>query len=785
MKRRRFGRAFRSSPGILAALRRRVPRFGSLRQRITVLFASLFAGVLALVVILAGQGLSHFAEASAARDLAANARVFDEILRLQSRQMRDQTDVLARDFGFREAVATADQATIASALASLKLRAGSDAAFVLTLDGELIAAAGSDPLDPVRLWSRLDAGMTNGIIKLGKHHALAAASPIEAPDVMGWLVIAQRLDGGELDRLVELAAISLKASVLDQAQQSPGLRSAVPGKVFEIAGQQRSLVLITGLPTLQDGITPQLVLRHNLAESLVGYARLEWLLAGLALGGMAVVLWLSARVARSVTSPLNQLDAAAQLIGEGRHVNLRLETGDEIERLAESFNQMVTAIDERERQIIHVGLHDGLTDLPNRKLFTQNLDNVLARRRSDEQVLVAYVDLDDFKLINDTLGHPAGDALLRGLAEHLRADLPDAVIARIGGDEFAILIDAIKSDTSLGSLAEKLSHSFKQVIDFNGQQMQCSASLGMAVAPGDGSDGTTLMKNADLALYRAKSDGKAKYHFFEPALDELARQRRQLEIDLRLAIKEGGFELFFQPLYAVAERRVAGFEALIRWNHPEHGQISPADFIPLAEETGLIVPLGEWVIREACRIAAQWPADVGVAVNVSPKQFTCAGLAATVMQALAVTGLEPHRLELEITESIFIADTERTLVTLHALRNLGVRIALDDFGTGYSSLSYLRSFPFNKLKIDRSFVRDLGTEGNAHAVIRAITALADALGMETLAEGVEEVAQFDILHREGCQYIQGFLFSRPVSAAKVPALLDDSIGYQRLIGAAA
>ncbi|BBB09291.1 diguanylate cyclase/phosphodiesterase [Sphingopyxis sp. EG6] len=281
------------------------------------------------------------------------------------------------------------------------------------------------------------------------------------------------------------------------------------------------------------------------------------------------------------------------------------------------------------------------------------------------------------------------------------------------------------------------------------------------------------MKNADLALYRAKRDGKSTYQFFERSLDEQARYRRQMELDLRLAIRDGGFELHFQPLYSLQEERLKAFEALIRWPHPERGMISPAEFIPLAEETGLIVQIGEWVVREACRQAASWPGDLAVAVNISPKQFLSPNLATVVLSALATSGLPATRLELEITESIFISNVERTLDALHGLRKLGVRIALDDFGTGYSSLSYLRSFPFDKLKIDQSFVRDLTAGGNANAVIRAITTLADALGMETLAEGVEDEAQAEILRQEGCRQIQGYLLSRPINARAVHEFIDE------------
>lgn len=759
-------------------------RFGSLRARIALLYAALFTLVLGVVVTLSIGGLARFGEASAARDLAANARVFDEILAVRARQMGDQADVLARDFGFREAVATGDRATIASALDSLKMRVRADTAFVLTLEGGVLADNPDVMTASDAIWTRLDEGDRQGIIRsVRSGFALAAAAPIEAPDLIGWLVIAQPLDRTELDRLVELAPIALEAQVIDASRQPAWLRNAADKTILEQQEAERFLYHISDLAVLQDEINPRLVLRHSLDKSLTAYASLQRWLIVLAASGIALVLGLSWKVARSVTEPLQQLDAATRLIGEGREIALSIGTGDEIERLAESFNHMVAAIGERERQIIHVGLHDGLTDLPNRKLFTEKLASALQRRRGDHQVMVAYIDLDDFKMINDTLGHPAGDSVLRTVAELLRAEFPDAELARLGGDEFAILIDKIDDQASLGRIADHLQRCLQRPITINGQHATCSASIGIAMAPGDGEDDITLMKNADLALYRAKRDGKAAYHFFEPALDEAARQRRQLELDLRAAIKEGGFELHFQPLYSVTEQRLTGFEALIRWKHPQRGLVSPAEFIPLAEETGLVIPIGEWVLREACRQASTWPGDVSVAVNVSPKQFVASSLASTVISTLAASGLAPHRLELEITENVFIADVETTLATLHGLRDLGVRIALDDFGTGYSSLSYLRSFPFDKVKIDRSFVEDLGTSRNGHAVIRAITTLADALGMQTLAEGVEDIAQFEVLRREGCQNIQGFLFSKPVSAREVEGMILDGTHYQRQLRA--
>ena len=751
-------------------------RFRTLKVRIAVVYAALFAIVLATVVLLAGNGVARFGENSASRDLAANARVFDEIIGLRAKQMRASTDILSRDFGFREAVATHDDATIESALLSLRQRSNSAAAFVVGLDGSMAGSSDAN-LPPVEsLWSALDGGQERGMIRLGGQLALAAASPIQVPDTVGWLVLAQPLDAAEMRRLSRLAAVDIGARVVGASQLSPALRRTALGQVVETGGSERILHHVTALPALQEGLRPRLVLDHSLTAALAEYAGLQWLLAALAAAGLTLVIAASWRVARTITRPLSALDAATRRLGEGKDAKVAVTSDDEIGRLGTSFNTMVDAIAERERQITHVALHDGLTNLPNRKLFVEQLDHALARRRDDAQLMVVYVDLDDFKVVNDTLGHPAGDALLRNVASHLQEVLGDAIVARLGGDEFAILLTDLAASENLAALADRLQDCFDRSVLIDGQQADASASLGIAVAPADGTDGITLMKNADLALYRAKRDGKSTYHFFEQSLDEQARHRRQMELDLRLAIRDGGFELHFQPLYSLREERLKAFEALIRWPHPQRGMISPADFIPLAEETGLIVQIGEWVIREACRQAASWPGDISVAVNVSPKQFLSPNLAIIVMSALTTAGLPATRLELEITESIFISNVERTLDALHGLRKLGVRIALDDFGTGYSSLSYLRSFPFDKLKIDQSFVRDLTAGGNANAVIRAITTLADALGMETLAEGVEEEAQAEILRQEGCRQIQGYLLSKPINAAAVHAFIGDMAG---------
>jgi diguanylate cyclase (GGDEF)-like protein len=498
-------------------------------------------------------------------------------------------------------------------------------------------------------------------------------------------------------------------------------------------------------------------------------------------GELVLVVVLGLALARTITQPLGDLTRAARNIARGRKARVAVNSGDEVGRLAASFNAMVEALETRERRITHVALHDALTGLPNRQYFVEQLEQAVQRRRPDARVLVAYIDLDDFKMVNDTLGHAAGDRLLRTVATKLQTELPEALIARLSGDEFAAMIRDLPADADLAALAMRLQSCFARSVVLEGDEAKASASIGIAVSPEDGTEGAVLLKNADLALYRAKQEGKAGHHFFEPFMDERARHRRKMEADLRTAIQNDAFELHFQPLYSLTEDRLTAFEALVRWPHPELGLISPADFIPLAEETGLIMELGEWVMREACRMAKTWPAPLSVAVNLSPKQFLHPALPAMVVQALAASGLPPQRLEVEITESAFTANTDKTLETLHALQGLGVRIALDDFGTGYSSLSFLRLFPFDKLKIDHTFVRDLAEEGNAHAVIRAITTLADALGIETLAEGVEEAGQLAVLRQEGCRQIQGFLLSRPIHGREVAGFIADLTSRSEVI----
>jgi diguanylate cyclase (GGDEF)-like protein/PAS domain S-box-containing protein len=426
-----------------------------------------------------------------------------------------------------------------------------------------------------------------------------------------------------------------------------------------------------------------------------------------------------------------------------------------------------------EARIAYMAHHDGLTDLANRELYQDRLKQALEQSQpGNKRVAVLCIDLDLFKNVNDSFGHPIGDRLLRLVADRLRSQVRgNNLAARLGGDEFAIILAADVSPKEASDFADRLIKILSAGYDIDGVEVVIGASIGIALSPGDGDTSEELMRNADMALYRAKSEGGGVHHFFEREMDRQAQKRRDLELDLRRAFANGEFELHYQPLVDLAADRISGFESLLRWRHPEKGMISPADFIPVAEDIGLIVSLGEWVLREACTEAVKWPADVKVAVNLSPVQFRSRNLVQVVISALAHSGLSPTRLELEITESLFLAETEANLAILHQLRELGVSISMDDFGTGYSSLSYLRSFPFDKIKIDRSFVKDLAERSDCVAIVRAISGLGRSLNITTTAEGVETTDQLDWLRAEGCNEVQGFLFSAAKPAAEVAQLL--------------
>ncbi|MCA1513690.1 EAL domain-containing protein [Bradyrhizobium sp. NBAIM01] len=434
-----------------------------------------------------------------------------------------------------------------------------------------------------------------------------------------------------------------------------------------------------------------------------------------------------------------------------------------------------------EARLAFMAQHDGLTGLPNRNLLRQQMDEMLLHtRRGSEKVALLILGLDNFKAVNDTLGHAVGDKLLRGVAKRLRSTLRDEDgLARLNSDEFAVLQSGLARPEDAVGLAKRLLAAIADPYLLDGHSVVIGASIGIAMAPGDGEDSEKLLKSADMALSRAKLDARGSFAFFEAALDAKAQSRRKIEVELRDAIQNDVLRPYYQPLIDLASGRITGFEALVRWPHAERGMVSPAEFIPVAEDTGLINPLGGLMLRRACLDAAAWPDDVRVAVNLSPLQFRSGNLLSMVTDALKHSGLPPRRLELEITETLLLEKSAQVLATLHALRALGVRISMDDFGTGYSSLSYLRSFPFDKIKIDQSFVRDLAANREAQAIIRSIVSLGKGLGVTITAEGVETEAELSCLRAEGCHEGQGFLFSKARPNAEIVSLLAAQRGIDR------
>ena len=649
------------------------------------------------------------------------------------------------------------------------------------------------------LWEPLDAGWLGGVTVLGGRPSQLVAAPIMAPTLIGWVVFASDLDEREMRSLERLSAIPLHAAVLassngrwseasgSMSALSRGSKALVQSHVatsaaFEMrVGSEASIALAKPLPAFGDRDSAILLLAYPKTEALSDARKLQLALAIVTLLGLVLVGVATWKAAGRITQPLARLDEAAGRLAAGEHVQVNVRGTDELARLASSFNEMAAKIAEREQRIAQLAFNDVLTGLPNRSMFQQQLEHLFRASAGNGALFALHcLDLDQFKVINDTMGHPAGDALLVEVGRRVQRAARGQFVARLGGDEFVVLQTVGEDRNAIDRLARSIVECVAQPHEIDGNECTPSTSVGIAIAPQDGGDAEILLRNADLALYRAKEAGRGTFAFFEESLNERAQHRRQIEADLRLAIERSEFELHYQPLFDLEHNRICSFEALLRWNHPTRGLVSPVEFIPVAEDTGLIVPIGAWVVREACAQAARWPDDVRVAVNASPVQFHRGALHETILFALGESGIRPNRLEVEITESIFLEGGEATLRLLHSLRSLGVRIALDDFGTGYSSLSYLQSFPFDKLKIDRSFIQNLLTRDGASAIVRAITELAHALNIETTAEGVEQTAQLEELRSHGCSSVQGFLFAEPMTAADVVQLFDTKIMGQKV-----
>lgn len=446
-----------------------------------------------------------------------------------------------------------------------------------------------------------------------------------------------------------------------------------------------------------------------------------------------------------------------------------------------STHKDITEFNRLQEELAHRAYHDALTGLANRHMLQQRLSECVNEAAGLGSFVLLLVDLDGFKGINDTLGHAAGDQVLREVAHRLETTIgARGLAARMGGDEFAVVLDLGSSGRDAHQIAVELLEAGHKPFIVDGQPTDIAFSIGIAVAPGDGNSAEQLLKNADLALYAAKKDHRGSYRFFEPAMDKAMRDRRQLERDLALALERGQFELYYQPILNLKRQVISGFEALLRWHHPEQGMISPARFIPVAEETGLIIPIGEWALRQAINEASRWPEGLRIAINVSSIQFQRGNMVATIMNALGSAGLAPERVEIEITESVFFENNVANLDALRQLHALGLKIALDDFGTGYSALSYLLSYPFDKIKIDGSFVRASDNAAGAQAIVRAIAEIGHRMGITTTAEGIETAAQLRNVHAAGYSEAQGYLIARPMPSDQVNKMLageDDRMPF--------
>jgi diguanylate cyclase (GGDEF)-like protein len=499
--------------------------------------------------------------------------------------------------------------------------------------------------------------------------------------------------------------------------------------------------------------------------------RIRLTLIAASVTGFLLLFGTAAVLTRATVGSVKRIATATEEVARGSFdVDIdALDRGDELGTIVRSLAVFQANVS----HIAFLAHNDPLTGLPNRVLFQDRIQQALALLDRELGFAVLCLDLDRFKVVNDTLGHPVGDELLRQVADRLRACVREGdTVARLGGDEFAIILLKVSNPAAVDALAVRIIEAIGSGFDIEGHQINIGTSIGMALAPEDGAAASVLLKNADTALYGAKANGRGTSCFYEASMNVALQQRREIEVGLRQAIVMDEFRLYYQPLVDARTRRITSFEALIRWQHPVRGLISADAFIPVAESSGLIAAIGQWVMRKACIDAKTWPDGIKIAVNLSPSQFKDKNLVNGVRDALAVSGLQAERLELEITESVLLHDSQAIVEILRQIKAMGVKISMDDFGTGYSSLSYLRSFPFDKVKIDQSFVRDLPNDLNALAIVRAIVGLSVTFGMSVTAEGVETIAQAEQLERERCNHLQGYLFSRPIPFASVAPLIE-------------
>lgn len=761
-----------------------------LSQRLALTYGSLLLLVLAAVLLLVSQVQRDIVTRQLHNELLLGQAVFDRALAQNQQQLTQAAKVLAADYGFREAIASRDQATITSALLNHGGRIDADLSLVATLDGLLLAdsrqpqASGAFPF-PILLESARQQGTASAIVSFDDKAYQLVLIPVRAPLPVAVVALGFQIDTAVATDLQTLTGMQVSffgrratsgASATDSWQLQA---STLDANLATALTTQMTDLAAGSVQTLELDRTPFQTLLHPLGEwdnqvvavlqrsldiALEPHRQLQRKL--LWLGGVALLLALLATVllGRGIVKPLQQLQGAARRLADGdynAHADIRSQ--DEIGDLAQAFNTMRATIANREQQILDLAYRDPLTGLPNRTYFTEQLTTAL---NGDSICAVLLLDIDRFKLINNTLGHAVGDELLRAASGRLRTSLPtSAVLARLGADEFAVLLPAM-GDSEARQLAEQLAGAMQQPFVAGGQSVDLRASIGYAVAPDDGRHTSALLRAVDVALYYSRQQRRGIVRF-DPALQPFRAEHLSLLGDLRRAVAENELRLFYQPKMDLQGGEHQHCEALVRWQHPTRGFIPPIDFIPFAEQTGDIKRLTRWIIARALSQAREWQQtglQMHIAVNISTHDLLDTSLQEFVAESLARSGVAADRLGLEVTESGFMDEPERAMALLGQLRALGVQLSIDDFGTGYSSLAYLKKLPVQELKIDQTFVRHLGADGDDAAIVRSTIELGHNLGLQVVAEGIETREQALLLRDWGCDRGQGYYFSRPVPA---------------------
>ena len=780
----------------------------SLQARIVLFFVILLVTVQGALMFLVSVSGERIARSGIDQELAVGERVFRNLIEQNARQLTDAARVLAADFGFRTAIATRDLETIVSVLGNHGRRIDASVLMLAGLDGTLLADTlhgtgrpAAFPFPELIEAAQRDRRASRIVVIDGKPYQLVVV-PVLAPVPIAWVAIGFVIDDRVAADLKAVTSLQLSfasqgtdgrwsvhASTLEAPVREAlaawlaaqvGMTGAVGDRSGQAAARAPSMPASLALEGERYGLLAPVIgsgpegtvvalLQRSVREGLEPFVRLRNVLLGLALASIVLSIGGSFLIARTVSRPVNRLTEIARRVSDGDYSQRVEVTGhDEIGDLGRGFNHMLDGISQREAEILRLAFEDTLTGLPNRAMFIDRLQQVLRQaRRNSDPVTVMLLDLDRFKLINDSLGHPAGDQVLRDVASRLRDVLRESdTVARLGGDEFALLLPGSPPE-HVNRVVERVLRVLEAPILLDQQPVDVGASIGIATWPEDGDDADTLLRHADVAMYVAKRAGSGHARY-DQRFEAAPQGQLSLLGELRRAVEQDELLLHYQPKVSLADGRVHRAEALVRWQHPERGMVPPGDFIPFAEQTGYIRQISRWVLGEGIRQAAQWHRqglDIAISINVASRDLMSSDLLAYVSDMLDRHGVPASQVCLEITESGVMEDPARALDTLARLHTKGLRLSIDDFGTGYSSLAYLKKLPVKELKIDRSFVMHLVDDADDAAIVRSTIELGHNMGLEVVAEGVERQAEVDLLARLGCDEAQGYFFSRPLPAA--------------------